>query len=494
MSLVSGYDNEIFISYSHIDNEPFGDPRGGWVDIFHEQLQNFVNVHLGRRARVWRDQRLTGGEIFSDEIKQQLRSSALLVSVISPGYIRSEWCNRELVAFTSAAEDHGNLRVGNLPRVVKVLRLPVERSVLPPLLDGMLGEQFYRVDPASGRARDLLIDASADALRVFRARVDDVAHHASRLLDAMAASSDDASSRSPPTSDTVFLAWTTSDLAEEREKLRREFEARNYRVVPSGAPPLDATGVRERLAAALRDAKVVIHMIGAHYGFVPEGEHRSIVELQSDAAIYQASGSTAARIFWVAPNARTQDPRLATFLEQMQKPSRPDDRFDLLANQTIEVLKTLVLDRLSAVPKAAPKSASPASSVVYLMCDQLDRASVAPIQDLLFDQSLEVRLPLFEGDSDQIRHEHFETLAECDGVLVFWGKAKESWLRTMLRALNKVFGLGRTQPFKAASIYLADLPDANKESFRTRQATIIRPEREFEPGLLRSFVDKVSGG
>ena len=27
MALVSGYDNEIFISYSHIDNEPFGDPR-----------------------------------------------------------------------------------------------------------------------------------------------------------------------------------------------------------------------------------------------------------------------------------------------------------------------------------------------------------------------------------------------------------------------------------------------------------------------------------
>jgi len=34
-----------------------------------------------------------------------------------------------------AAEDHGNLRVGNLQRVVKVLRLPVDRSVLPPSSD-----------------------------------------------------------------------------------------------------------------------------------------------------------------------------------------------------------------------------------------------------------------------------------------------------------------------------------------------------------------------
>ncbi|CAN5765393.1 hypothetical protein BH18ACI5_BH18ACI5_27660 [soil metagenome] len=152
MALVSGYDNDVFISYGHIDNQPFGDPGGGWVDIFHEHLQNFVNVHIGRRTKVWRDRRLTGAEIFSDEIEQQLRSSAVLVSVISPAYMQSEWCNRELVGFTKAAQDCGSLRVGNLQRVVKVLRLPVERSALPPLLDEVLGAQFYRVDPASERA------------------------------------------------------------------------------------------------------------------------------------------------------------------------------------------------------------------------------------------------------------------------------------------------------------------------------------------------------
>ena len=54
----------------------------GWnVTHFHEHLQNFVNVHVGRRTNVWRDRRLTGAEVFSDEIEQQLRSSAVLVSV-----------------------------------------------------------------------------------------------------------------------------------------------------------------------------------------------------------------------------------------------------------------------------------------------------------------------------------------------------------------------------------------------------------------------------
>jgi hypothetical protein len=494
MGLVSGYHNDVFISYSHIDNQPFGDPGGGWVDIFHEQLQNFVNVHVGRRTNVWRDKRLTGGEVFSDEIEQQLRSSAVLVSVISPGYLQSDWCNRELVGFTKAAEDCGNLRVGNLQRVVKVLRLPVERSLLPPLLDDVLGGQFYRVDPASGRARDLLLDSSADALRVFRALVDDVAQDLSRLLGAMATSGS-ATPPPPPASatDTVFLAWTTGDLSEEREQLRRELEARNYRVVPTGAPPLDATGVRASILAALREAKVAIHLIGALYGFVPEGEARSILELQSDEPLYQASNSTAARIFWLAPNVQPQDPRLSAFVDRLQKQSPQGGRVDLLANQTIEDLKTLALDRLNPASKAGREAVKAASALVYLMCDQLDRANVVPIQDFLFDQSLEVRLPLFDGDSEQIREEHYETLKECDGVLIFWGKAKEGWLRTMLRDLNKVFGLGRTEPYKAKSLYLAELPDIDKESFRTREVSIIRPDRAFEPGVLRPFVAQLSG-
>jgi TIR domain/Domain of unknown function (DUF4062) len=494
MGPVSSYNNDVFISYSHIDNQSFGDPRGGWVDIFHEQLQNFVSVHVGRRTKVWRDKRLMGAEVFSDEIEQQLRSSAVLVSVISPGYMQSEWCNRELLGFTKAAQDRGSLRVGNLQRVVKVLRLPVERSALPPLLDEALGAQFFRVDPASGRARDLLLDPSADAEKVFLARVDDVAQDLCRLLGAIATSGG-AAAAAPPASaaDTVFLAWTTGDLSEEREKLRRELEARNYRVVPAGAPPLDAKGVRESVLAALRDAKVAIHLIGALYGLVPEGEERSIIELQSDEAIYQASNSAAARIFWFAPNAQLQDPRLSAFVGRLQKQTPQGGRVDLLANQTIEDLKTLALDRLSPASKAAPGAAKAASALVYLVCDQLDGANVAPIQDFLFDQSLEVRLPLFEGDAGQIQEEHYETLKECDGVLIFWGKANEGWLRIKLRDMNKVFGLGRAGPYKAASLYLAELPDAKKESFRTREVSIIRANREFEPAVLRPFVAQLSG-
>jgi hypothetical protein len=491
MSVVSDYPNDVFISYSHIDNQPIDGAGGGWVDTFHELLQNFVDVHLGRRTTIWRDRRLTGADIFSNEIEQQLRASAVLVSIISPGYLQSDWCNRELFAFTRAADDGRSLRIGNLLRVVKVLRLPAERSALPPVLDNVLGAQFYRVDPASGRARDLLLDPAADAPKVFRARVDDVAQDLSRLLTAMAASGDAAAAAAPPdAADTVFLAWSTADLSEEREKLRRELEARRFRVVPAGAPPLEAARLRDAVADALREAKVAIHLIGAHYGFVPEGDERSVIELQIDAAATAAAADGLARILWLAPNEPARDPRLDALVSRVQRQALPGRPIDMLVNQSVETLKALVLDRLKPAP--APLATPAAGAGVYLICDPLDRESVTPLQDFLFDQSIEVRLPLFEGEAEDVREEHYETLKECDGVLIFWGKGREGWLRTMLRDLNKVFGLGRADAFKAASLYLADLPDASKESFRTRQLSIIKGDApRFDPAPLAPFLSQL---
>ncbi len=244
MAFVPSYTNDIFVSYSHIDNAPMADRRG-WVDVFHEHLENFVNVHFGRRTSVWRDPRLEGGEIFSDEIEQQLRASAVLVSVLSPGYVNSVWCNRELLGFTDTARAQGRLRVGNLPRVQKVLRLPIDAKALPELMDEFMGTSFYRVDAASQRVRDLLLDDDPRAMQIYLARVDDVAQSLARLLREMA---EPAAVAPPPPRGRVFVAWCTADLAVEREGVVRELASRGWEVVPAGPMPLEGGALRVAVA------------------------------------------------------------------------------------------------------------------------------------------------------------------------------------------------------------------------------------------------------
>ena len=74
---MAGFTNLIFISYAHADN------RDGWVDAFHASLEDWLGVNAVT-AQIWRDKKLGGADVFSDEILAQLRRSALLISILSP--------------------------------------------------------------------------------------------------------------------------------------------------------------------------------------------------------------------------------------------------------------------------------------------------------------------------------------------------------------------------------------------------------------------------
>ncbi len=478
------YQHDVFISYSHIDNQPFGQPERRWVDFFHEQLQNFVSVHMGRRARIWRDPRISSNEVLTDAIRGALLRSASFVSILSPSYLQSDWCRTELMAFQTAAEGRDALRVGNDLRVVKVLRLPIAPGSLPAAIETSVGTPFYRIDSKSPeRARDLLLDPAADAMQVFLARVDDVANDLARLLTAMTRPE----VPSPPPFDTVYLAWTTSDLAVERERLARELRAQRYCIVPAGEPPQDASVLREVIRDGLSQARVSIHFIGGRYGFVPEGETASIVELQLDDE-FLASRSAGVRVVWCAPWTEPPEPRVSSLLERMLR-SAPGRVVDVLTNKTVEDLKTLVMDRLKTAPKGPAVFSETTWPHAYLVCEPADRARVAPIQEFLFDESIEVRLPLFEGDAEQIRAEHYATLQECDGVLIFWGLGNEAWLFTLLRDLRKVRGLGRNTAFKATWVYIPEPRTPSKQTFRTHELLVVNTGAEFDAAALRPFVD-----
>src|ERR1700712_1081183 len=106
------FEKHVFISYSHLDNE-CDTGKEGWVSHLEKTLGAYLTTRLGEKARIWRDPTLRGNEDFADEIVGQFSKAALLVSVISPGYIKSKWCKRELTEFCAAAEKTTGLKIGN---------------------------------------------------------------------------------------------------------------------------------------------------------------------------------------------------------------------------------------------------------------------------------------------------------------------------------------------------------------------------------------------
>ena len=124
------FEQNLFISYAHIDDQPLSPGEKGWITRFHTTLKAILSMRLGREAKIWRDEKLQGNDVFSNEIVAQFRQSALLMSVVTPRYLNSEWCTREAHGFCQAAQQSGGLVIGNKSRVFKVIKTPVDNQRL----------------------------------------------------------------------------------------------------------------------------------------------------------------------------------------------------------------------------------------------------------------------------------------------------------------------------------------------------------------------------
>src|SRR5215207_8485140 len=149
------YDYDLFISYAHIDDQsPFGEEKG-WISLLHERLSVLLGQALGEEPRIWRDgHSLRGNDYLGGALDAGVTRSLLLVPVISPRYVQSEWCNREMEAFHAGqAQAHAPGSPGFRSRVFKVVKTPLPehlRAREPAHIRSLIGYQFYGEDESSG--------------------------------------------------------------------------------------------------------------------------------------------------------------------------------------------------------------------------------------------------------------------------------------------------------------------------------------------------------
>ena len=173
---VKYFDFDIYISYAHKDDIALAEGQPGWVSQLHRSLEIRVGQLLGRAPRIWRDPKLQGNDIFLDGLFDQLQRVAVFVSVLTPLSARSEWCRRELKSFCDAATQQGGIRVGDRARLFKVIKTPVSLELHPHELQSLLGYEFFRADPYTGKMRELYAIGEPTAQTQFWTLVDDLAH------------------------------------------------------------------------------------------------------------------------------------------------------------------------------------------------------------------------------------------------------------------------------------------------------------------------------
>ncbi len=481
---------DIFISYAHIDNE---EPPE-WVDEFASLLHRKVMVRLGSRPRIWRDHlRLSGNDQLEKIIIPAVRKSMVIVSVISPGYVASDWCRKELHAFCEA-HPPDDLSLRGKSRVFKVVKLPpddlTELGTMPELLD-TTGDEFF----SNNGKKDVSLEPSRDAER-FKDKVDDVALAIVQILGALLGHDVDLA----PSGLTVYLAPSTYDLRAQRESLRNALRLDGHIVLETD--PVFTDDYERRVRSQIEKCDLSIHPIGDNYAMLENSEH--LVE----AAAYTYAGEHAKthpeflRITWRNSKA-PPDERKREFVKQLADDVELENMQYVV--MPLEDLKSYVKECAAAIlaqrseTRTAQRANAPARrKTVYLAWDPMTdcapgtpgAVTVAAVRRYLFDQGFDVKKRLSGSDSEKADDVHRRMLRLCDGVLLYQGDADPAWVESMVAdladpAVGRGFGHGG---YDACAVLFGPPPSGYKSEYLDHDVPAIPVAGSFDPASLDDFI------
>lgn len=486
------FEKDIFISYAHIDDEPLVEGGRGWVSEFHRSLEVRLAQLLGYKPHIWRDTDLDGNHVFSEEIISQFPQIAIMVSVISPRYVKSDWCVKEVHEFISASQKNIGLTVQNRSRIFKAIKTPVSLDQHPVPIREVLGYEFFRLDPERKKVSEFNHVFGKEAQVDYWTRLNDIAHDIAELLEEIRGSGNTAASAPARNLGSIYLGETTYELSENRESLRRELMAMGYEVLPDRNLPLETEAYRNEALRMLRESKIILLPVGNRYGIVPEGGEKSVTQIQFEASAEWSREQNIPRLVWLAGNT-PEDHRQENFLRMIRSDEQMSGHTDLI-EASFNDFKQAVKDTLEKINRPAAAAGSTAASGeetsapprIYLLSDQQDAGQTAELEDYFFAQGCDVITPLFDGDQAQLRSDHQENLVLCDAVVIYYGSGSELWLRAMMRDLLKAPGYGRQAPIRHKAVYLAPPAGPGKDRFRTHEATVINGSG----GLNRAALDQ----
>ena len=486
------FGKHLFLSYAHVDDLPTPGDDHGWVTRFHKYLETYLSQSIGEEAKIWRDDRLRGNDIFANEIAKQFPETAVLLSILSPRYIASDWCLKEVNEFCRSAESHGGLTVEDKARVFRVMlkRIPTERrEQLPNILRDALGYEFYESDGT----RELPLDPSFGTGETYRRQIYFLAQDIAELITKLKQKESDQKEEQGTAKLTVYLAESSYDLREERDRIRGELRAHGYKVLPdqmAQLPELESEYVAE-VTRLLESCQVSVHLIGSSRGKLPDGAgSKSALQLQNEVAADLSARSGLHRLIWLPEGTRSEQPEHQAFIDALLRDPVLQQGADLITTnvETFKAAIHSVLGKLeSSVQRSEPTDSPP---LVHLICDQRDRSATIPIRKYLKSQGLDVAIPVFEGNATQVRQANEDFLRCCDVVIMFYGAGDEAWKHAVDNDLRKAAAFRNDRPLLHCFNFLAaPLTEDKQEIVELGDSYVINALSGFNESCLNPVLD-----
>lgn len=436
MALVPGFEYDVFVSYTHVDDAQVEESEG-WISRLVRLLKPKLRQRLANSddLKIFLDNSEVTASFQLDQLLEAARGSALFLAVGSPNYVARDNTLVELRAFLGQVKDPSRLFL------IEYLPLRKEESY-PALLRDNFRAKFWELNrdrsfpvPLTPRTNPAEYTSKLDALAV------DISDklHILKLLPKPFRSDfgqqnrfvQDSPLRSgaPVTSGRslkgVLIAQTTDELEDEADQIRsflRQFYD-EVNLLPTGGYPQGGDVFRSGFRSDLEMATLFVQLLGKHPGRKPPDLPEGYTRFQFNAA-RQAN----VRILqWRRPDLDCDSVQDLEYREMLKSETVIASGLEALKNQ---ILKEVRKVKTGARPIKA--------STVFINADARDLSIAREVERECVENALTAILPMSGSPSEATRTDLAENLIDCDILVFIYGDTTQEWIRSQLKFFNKV--------------------------------------------------------
>lgn len=466
---------DIFISYAHSDDEIQLGAEAGWVTTFVDELKKLLRRKLGGNgASVWMDHQLAANEQVTDTLMESVTRSRTMILFMSPGYLMSDWCQKEIGSFLEI-----NRATKNKENVYIVELDSTERKSWHPRLQELTPIRFWRQDrdnvthllgwPVPNPDPDdpywlnlnKLAHFIADYLKAHPAAdKPDIQNAAMRHADTGLLKSPPVS-LSPSNKKLIWIAEPTDDLIDQWESLTEALRQAGVDLRPLGLDTYPRSTEAEFIAslkADLNDADLFVQLLSQIPGRHPKDCSTTYTALQSSAANVISRQRRCSFLQW-----RNRD----IDLDQVH-----DEAHRSLLTGAIacgfEEFRQRVLAAVQSLNQ--PSSVKPSTTyhdeslAICISAHKADYDLGLQVRDILVELGADAFTTQTEPAPDQTPSEFNmqldEVIANSEGMIIVYGQTPPVWVQAQYMRARKALA----QKHKGLWSALLDGPPVDKPS------------------------------
>jgi hypothetical protein len=427
MGYVPDYKNDIFVSYAHVDDVPVPFVQTGWVTTLIGCIKTRLAQRLGRSDAytLWMDYELAKHVKLTPQIMDALRQTAIMIVVLSPGYLASDWCQREKATFMQLIRAHDS-------RVFIIERDMIEAEDRPAEFQDLIPFRFW-VREREGKPPRILGEPVPDKEdRAYYSGVDEITYELANALRALKIAP-------PRTAGAVYLAEVTDDLEQDRHGIKTYLNQFDINVLPNTCYSQDPAQFRQCVGRDLEKCDAFVQLLSAYAGKKPPDLPQGYVHLQFELA--QSSGKP---IFqWRSPLLDSS--AIADANHRALVFEAPTVRAE-----GIEDFKRTIKEYVLA--RSVPETPKPIDAFVFVNMETADRPLAESVCEVLRRHGIGYSLPLITGDPADIRRDLEENLIDSNGIIIIYGSSTAAWVRRQLMACRKILSM-RERPLQAFAVF-----------------------------------------